>query len=57
MDPRFVSAMSQWFMYFLPTFVAWIRVRMGEKTSCVARVILFLALRRNPMNRKRAWVL
>ena len=30
MDPRFISAMSQWFMYFLPSIVAWIRLRMGK---------------------------
>ncbi len=33
MDPRFVSAMSQWFMYFLPTIVTWIRVRTGKRTT------------------------
>src|ERR1700730_5889876 len=31
MDPRFVSAMSQWAMYLLPSIVAWTRLRMGKK--------------------------
>lgn len=30
MDPRFLSAMSQWFMYFLPSIVAWTRLRRGK---------------------------
>ena len=30
MDARFISAMSQWAMYFLPSIVAWIRLRMGK---------------------------
>lgn len=30
MDPRFISAMSQWFIYFLPSIVAWTRLRMGK---------------------------
>ena len=30
MDSRFISAMSQWAMYFLPSIVAWIRLRMGK---------------------------
>jgi hypothetical protein len=31
MDSHFISAMSQWAMYFLPSVVAWIRLRMGKK--------------------------
>jgi DnaJ-class molecular chaperone len=31
MDPRVINALSQWFMYFLPSIVAWIRMRMGKK--------------------------
>ena len=31
MDSRFITAMSQWAMYFLPSIVAWIRLRMGNK--------------------------
>ncbi len=28
---HFISALSQWFMYFLPSIVAWIRLRSGKK--------------------------
>src|ERR1700682_4426134 len=31
MDSRFISAMSLWGMYFLPSVVAWIRLRMGKR--------------------------
>ena len=31
MESHFFSAMSQWFMYFLPTIVAWVRLRMGKQ--------------------------
>jgi hypothetical protein len=44
MDPRFVSAMSQWFMYFLPTIVAWLRVRMGKKIVTSVGSIFFYNL-------------
>lgn len=30
METHFFSAMSQWFMYFLPTIVAWFRRRQGN---------------------------
>ena len=30
MESHFFTAMSQWFMYLLPTIVAWIRLRMGK---------------------------
>jgi hypothetical protein len=41
MDPRFISAMSQWFMYFLPTIVAWLRVRMGKNVVTSVGSIFF----------------
>ena len=44
MDPRFVSAMSQWFMYLLPTIVAWLRVRMGKNVVISVRSIFFSIL-------------
>ena len=31
MESHFFSAMSQWFMYFLPTIVAWVRLLMGKQ--------------------------
>jgi hypothetical protein len=31
MESHFFSAMSQWFMYFLPSIVAWLRLRMGKQ--------------------------
>jgi hypothetical protein len=30
MDTHVISSLSQWFMYLLPTIVAWIRLRMGK---------------------------
>lgn len=30
MDSHVISALSQWFMYFLPTVVAWLRLRSGK---------------------------
>ena len=30
MESHFFSTMFQWFMYLLPTIVAWIRLRMGK---------------------------
>ena len=30
MESHFFTTMAQWFMYLLPTIVAWIRLRMGK---------------------------
>jgi hypothetical protein len=44
MDPRFINAMSQWFMYFLPSIVAWIRLRMGKTVPLPLGSIFFFNL-------------
>ena len=44
MDPRVINALSQWFMYFLPTIVAWLRVRMGKKIVTSVRSVFFFNL-------------
>jgi hypothetical protein len=44
MDSHVISALSQWFMYFLPTLVAWLRVRMGKPLPLSLGAIFFLNL-------------
>lgn len=42
MESHFFSSMAQWFMYFLPTIVAWVRLRMGnELPLSLGKIFLF----------------
>jgi hypothetical protein len=42
MESHFFSAMSQWFMYFLPTIIAWVRLRMGKQIPLsLGQIFLF----------------
>jgi hypothetical protein len=44
MDSRFISAMSQWAMYFLPSIVACIRLRMGKTVPLSLGLFVLLNL-------------
>ena len=44
MDSPFISAMSQWAMYFLPSIVAWIRLRMGKTVPLKLGLFVLLNL-------------
>ncbi len=44
MESHFFSFMGQWFMYFLPTTVAWVRLRMGKQIPLSLGQIFFFNL-------------
>lgn len=41
MSPRFLSAMSQWAIYFLPSIIAFIRIRRGKTVPIPMTLFLF----------------